>query len=125
MGLTLSALFSSGPGKRQMRLLMVGLDSSGKTTVLYNLKLGEATATIPTNGFNVETVEHKNISFCVWDVGGQKAIRPLWRHHYESYPDTVGLIFVVDSSDRERIQEAALELQMMVNGSFITFMMCT
>ncbi|KAK2821538.1 hypothetical protein Q7C36_020881 [Tachysurus vachellii] len=97
-----------------MRLLMVGLDSSGKTTVLYNLKLGEATATIPTNGFNVETVEHKNISFCVWDVGGQKAIRPLWRHHYESYPDTVGLIFVVDSSDRERIQEAALELQMML-----------
>ncbi|GAA6106911.1 ADP-ribosylation factor 4-like [Tachysurus ichikawai] len=114
MGLTLSTLFSSGPVKRQMRLLMVGLDSAGKTTVLYKLKLGKAAATIPTNDFNVETVEHKNISFCVWDVGGQKAIRPLWRHYCENYPETVGLIFVVDSSDRERIQEAAVELQMML-----------
>ncbi|XP_027023551.2 ADP-ribosylation factor 4-like [Tachysurus fulvidraco] len=114
MGLTLRAHFSSSPGKRQRRLLMVGLDSAGKTTVLYKLKLGKAAATIPTYGFNVETVEHKNISFCVWDVGGQKTIRLIWRHYYENYPDTMGIIFVVDSSDRERIQEAALELQMML-----------
>ncbi len=49
---------------------MVGLDAVGKTTVLYKLKLGEVVATIPTIGFNVETVEYKNISFNVWDVGG-------------------------------------------------------
>jgi GTPase SAR1 family protein len=51
-------------------------------------------------GFNVETVEYKNISFTVWDVGGQDKIRPLWRHYYQN---TQGLIFVVDSNDRDRI----------------------
>ena len=48
-------------------------------------------------GFNVETVEYKNISFTVWDVGGQDKIRPLWRHYFQN---TQGLIFVVDSNDR-------------------------
>ncbi|KAF8270906.1 Tubulin/FtsZ, GTPase domain-containing protein [Lactarius quietus] len=51
-----------------------------QTTILYKLKLGEIVTTIPTIGFNVETVEYKNISFTVWDVGGQDKIRPLWRH---------------------------------------------
>ena len=59
----------------------VGLDAAGKTTILYKLKLGEVVTTIPTIGFNVETVEYKNISFTVWDVGGQDKIRPLWRHY--------------------------------------------
>ena len=58
-------------GKKEMRILMVGLDAAGKTTILYKLKLGEVVTTIPTIGFNVETVEYKNISFTVWDVGGQ------------------------------------------------------
>ena len=66
--------------KQEMRILMVGLDAAGKTTILYKLKLGEIVTTIPTIGFNVETVEYKNISFTVWDVGGQDKIRPLWRH---------------------------------------------
>jgi len=54
---------------------MVGLDAAGKTTILYKLKLGEIVTTIPTIGFNVETVEYKNISFTVWDVGGQDKVR--------------------------------------------------
>jgi len=62
-------------------------------------------------GFNVETVEYKNISFTVWDVGGQDKIRPLWRHYFTN---TQGLIFVVDSNDRERIGEANDELQKML-----------
>lgn len=94
-----------------MRILMVGLDAAGKTTILYKLKLGEIVTTIPTIGFNVETVEYKNICFTVWDVGGQDKIRPLWRHYFQN---TQGLIFVVDSNDRERIQEAAEELQKML-----------
>ena len=67
--------------------------------------------TIPTIGFNVETVEYKNISFTVWDVGGQDKIRPLWRHYFQN---TEGLIFVVDSNDRERIAEARDELNRML-----------
>ncbi len=91
--------------------LIVGLDAAGKTTILYKLKLGEIVTTIPTIGFNVETVEYKNISFTVWDVGGQDKIRPLWRHYFQN---TQGLIFVVDSNDRERVGEAREELTKMV-----------
>ena len=90
----------------------VGLDAAGKTTILYKLKLGEIVTTIPTIGFNVETVEYKNICFTVWDVGGQDKIRPLWRHYFQN---TQGLIFVVDSNDRERVVEAERELHNMLN----------
>ena len=112
MGLTISNVFNRLFGKKQMRILMVGLDAAGKTTILYKLKLGEIVTTIPTIGFNVETVEYKNISFTVWDVGGQDKIRPLWRHYFQN---TQGLIFVVDSNDRERINEARDELSRMVS----------
>eukprot|EP01121_Diplochlamys_sp_Union-15-3_P011283 TRINITY_DN3250_c0_g3_i2.p1 TRINITY_DN3250_c0_g3~~TRINITY_DN3250_c0_g3_i2.p1 ORF type:complete len:181 (-),score=38.40 TRINITY_DN3250_c0_g3_i2:41-583(-) len=107
MGNLFRSLFS-GFGKKEMRILMVGLDAAGKTTVLYKLKLGEIVTTIPTIGFNVETVQYKNINFNVWDVGGQDKIRPLWRHYYQN---TQGVIYVVDSNDRDRVDEAALELQ--------------
>lgn len=96
-------------------MFVVGLDAAGKTTILYKLKLGEIVTTIPTIGFNVETVEYKNISFTVWDVGGQDKIRPLWRHYYQN---TQGLIFVVDSSDTKRIAEAENELANMVHTYF-------
>merc|ERR1712093_432806 len=98
--------------RMEQRVLIVGLDAAGKTTTLYKLKLGEVVTTIPTIGFNVETVEYKNISFTAWDVGGQDKIRPLWRHYYQN---TQGLIFVVDSNDRERVVEAREELQRMLN----------
>ncbi|KAJ3640028.1 hypothetical protein Zmor_003349 [Zophobas morio] len=111
MGLTISSVLTRLFGKKQMRILMVGLDAAGKTTILYKLKLGEIVTTIPTIGFNVETVEYKNICFTVWDVGGQNKIRKLWRHYFQN---TQGLIFVVDSNDRERIGEAERELQDML-----------
>merc|ERR1712071_126638 len=97
MGLTISSLFTRLFGKKQMRILMVGLDAAGKTTILYKLKLGEIVTTIPTIGFNVETVEYKNMG--------------LWRHYFQN---TQGLIFVVDSNDRERIGEAREELMRML-----------
>merc|ERR1712205_87309 len=86
MGLTFTKLMSRLFSKQEMRILMVGLDAAGKTTILYKLKLGEIVTTIPTIGFNVETVEDKNISFTVWDVGGQDKIRPLWRHYFQNTP---------------------------------------
>ncbi|KAK5855912.1 hypothetical protein PBY51_007545 [Eleginops maclovinus] len=98
-------------GSKEMRILMVGLDAAGKTTVLYKLKLGEVVTTIPTIGFNVETVEYKNINFTVWDVGGQDKIRPLWRHYFQN---TQAVVFVVDSNDRERLGEAKEELMRML-----------
>ena len=56
--------------------------NSGKTSILYRLKLGKPKKTIPTIGFNVETLEYKNIAFTVWDVGGQEKLRALWRHYF-------------------------------------------
>eukprot|EP00696_Hemimastix_kukwesjijk_P009609 gnl/Hemi2/22125_TR7376_c0_g1_i1.p1 gnl/Hemi2/22125_TR7376_c0_g1~~gnl/Hemi2/22125_TR7376_c0_g1_i1.p1 ORF type:complete len:185 (-),score=63.28 gnl/Hemi2/22125_TR7376_c0_g1_i1:240-794(-) len=102
-------LFSSN---KEARILMVGLDAAGKTTILYKLKMGEVVTTIPTIGFNVESVKYKNIEFTVWDVGGQHKIRPLWKHYYQN---TQGLIFVVDSSDRERAEESHKELLKMLS----------
>ncbi|KAL0371574.1 UNVERIFIED_CONTAM: ADP-ribosylation factor 2 [Sesamum angustifolium] len=131
MGLSFTKLFSRLFAKKEMRILMVGLDAAGKTTILYKLKLGEIVTTIPTIGFNVETVEYKNISFTVGMLGArtsyncnystyeevQKAkydllIRPLWRHYFQN---TQGLIFVVDSNDRDRVVEARDELHRMLN----------
>ncbi|WP_411022910.1 ADP-ribosylation factor-like protein [Salmonella sp. s51228] len=110
MGSLFAKIFK-GFGKKEMRILMVGLDAAGKTTILYKLKLGEIVTTIPTIGFNVESVEYKNINFTVWDVGGQDKIRPLWRHYFSN---TQGLVFVVDSNDRDRASEAKEELQRML-----------
>ena len=92
----MSSLFE----KREARILMLGLDAAGKTTILFKLKLGEVVSSVPTIGFNVETVEFKNCKFNVWDVGGQDKIRGMWRHYYQN---TEGLIYVVDSSDRARL----------------------
>jgi len=98
---------SLGAKPEELRILMVGLDAAGKTTTLYKWKLGEVVSTIPTIGFNVEQVRYKQFSFTVWDVGGNSKIRPLWRQYFQG---ATGLIYVVDSNDRERISEAKEEL---------------
>eukprot|EP00933_Yihiella_yeosuensis_P038250 TRINITY_DN3219_c0_g2_i3.p1 TRINITY_DN3219_c0_g2~~TRINITY_DN3219_c0_g2_i3.p1 ORF type:complete len:189 (+),score=37.71 TRINITY_DN3219_c0_g2_i3:222-788(+) len=112
MGATMGVLFSSiwerMVGPKDRRILMLGLDAAGKTTILYKLQLGLVVTTLPTVGFNMESVEYKNIRFEVWDVGGQGQVRKFWRHYY---PGTHGLIFVIDSADRDRINDARKELQ--------------
>jgi len=85
-----------------MRILMLGLDAAGKTTILNSLKLGEYVITVPTVGFNVETISYKNLNFNIWDVGGQDKIRRLWRYYYNNVDC---LIFVIDCVDRERIDD--------------------
>ena len=111
MGGIFGKLFGSLIVARPMRTLMLGLDAAGKTTILYKLKLGEIVTTIPTIGFNVETVSYKTAMFTVWDTGGRGKIRPLWRHYYQG---TNALIYVVDSNDRERLDEARSELEHML-----------
>ena len=113
MGLAITKLFDSFFGKKEMRILMLGLDGAGKTTVLYKLKLGEVVNSVPTIGFNLETVEYKNIKFTVWDVGGQTKIRMMWKHYFQN---TDALIYVVDSSDADRIELAKEELQSVLSS---------
>jgi len=112
MGQTFRKLFDSIFGNKEMRVVMLGLDAAGKTTILYKLHIGEILSTVPTIGFNVEKVQYKNVEFTVWDVGGQEKLRPLWRHYFNN---TDGLIYVVDSCDKDRIGRAAAEFQQIIN----------
>ncbi|XP_014450732.2 ADP-ribosylation factor-like protein 1 [Alligator mississippiensis] len=111
MGGFFSTIFSSLFGTREMRILILGLDGAGKTTILYRLQVGEVVTTIPTIGFNVETVTYKNLKFQVWDLGGQTSIRPYWRCYYSN---TDAVIYVVDSCDRDRIGISKSELVAML-----------
>ncbi|XP_057899725.1 E3 ubiquitin-protein ligase TRIM23 isoform X2 [Melospiza georgiana] len=95
-----------GP-KMEIRVVTLGLDGAGKTTILFKLKQDEFMQPIPTIGFNVETVEYKNLKFTIWDVGGKHKLRPLWKHYYLN---TQAVVFVVDSSHRDRVSEAYSEL---------------
>lgn len=103
--------------QKQAQVLLLGLDGSGKTTLLYKLKYNENVTTVPTVGFNVETLEtdRSSPSLTVWDVGGQKRMRPHWKHHYV---DTAGLVFVVDSWDQRRMDEARKELHRVTEPVF-------
>ncbi|CAG2178665.1 unnamed protein product [Oppiella nova] len=87
-----------------MRILMLGLDAAGKTS--------RSLPPIRTVGFNVETVTYKNVEFSIWDAGGEDRIRSLWKHYYTG---TQGLIFVVNSADRDRIDQARQEFHKIVN----------
>lgn len=102
---------------KEARIVMIGLDAAGKTTVLYKLKLNEVATTIPTIGFNVEKVEYKNLKMTIWDIGGQDILRPLWRHYYEG---SNGVIFVVDSSDERRMELAAQEVEKTMSDPFLS-----
>ena len=107
MGFLFSKL-ANGPTEK--KLLMLGLDNAGKTTLLYKLKLGDVVKTTPTIGFNLEQVSYKKLKFSVWDLGGQDRIRPLWRHYYQGMK---GIIFVLDSNDLERCNEALDEVKLL------------
>eukprot|EP00567_Pseudictyota_dubia_P012202 CAMPEP_0197438466 /NCGR_PEP_ID=MMETSP1175-20131217/5463_1 /TAXON_ID=1003142 /ORGANISM="Triceratium dubium, Strain CCMP147" /LENGTH=457 /DNA_ID=CAMNT_0042968211 /DNA_START=93 /DNA_END=1466 /DNA_ORIENTATION=- len=113
MGNTLVCIASAcRKPRRQARILIMGLDAAGKTTVLYRLSHGKVVTTIPTIGFNVETVQLSGTEITAWDVGGRDKIRPLWRHYYKNCD---ALVFVVDSNDVDRMDHAKHELQITRN----------
>ena len=105
MGSSISSFIGSIFSKRrESKIVMLGLDSTGKTSMLYFMKDNKVVNTIPTVGFNFETVEFENVSFTVWDIaGGNNSVRGLWNNYFAV---TDGLIWVVDSADRERLAEA-------------------
>eukprot|EP01061_Rhynchopus_euleeides_P017714 TRINITY_DN2936_c0_g1_i9.p3 TRINITY_DN2936_c0_g1~~TRINITY_DN2936_c0_g1_i9.p3 ORF type:complete len:183 (+),score=33.72 TRINITY_DN2936_c0_g1_i9:152-700(+) len=97
---------------RDVRGLIMGIDAAGKTTLLYKLKLGEVVTTVPTIGFNVETVEYQGLKFTMWDCGGGEKLRALHCHYYAS---TEAIVWVVDSNDRDRIGWVREELEKALN----------
>lgn len=116
---------------------MLGLDNSGKTTILKKLSDEDITQIMPTQGFNIKSLMHDNFKLNVWDIGGkrfvlhwtfliqkhsfflfsrwcigQKSIRPYWRNYYDQ---TDALIYVIDSADRRRVEETGVELQQLLD----------
>ena len=102
MSALMQALRARFLGRDECRVIVVGLDGCGKTTIVHRLKHGalDDSEIIPTVGFNVECVEHKKMIFSLWDLGGAQDARTFWRFYY---PDTQAVIFVIDSSDVNRM----------------------
>jgi ADP-ribosylation factor-like protein 2 len=98
--------------EREVRLLILGLDNAGKTTILRKFCGEDINKIEPTLGFNIKTLEHRSYKLNVWDVGGQRTIRAYWRNYFES---TDGLVWVVDSSDKARMETCRNELFSLLN----------
>ncbi|XP_040203392.1 ADP-ribosylation factor-like protein 14 [Rana temporaria] len=102
---------------KQARILILGLDAAGKSTVLYKFKFKEPFSTIPTVGFNVEMIQTaKRLQLTIWDVGGQEKLRSLWCHYFEN---TDGLVYVVDSTNKETLDESKKEFQRILQNELI------
>ena len=128
-----------------MRVIIIGLDNAGKTTILCKLthlsnnnssyfwkyqtdyiqerqslqfQVSASLEIFVTNlfynsavGFNVETVTFNNLKLQVWDLGGQTGLRPYWRCYYQ---DTSAIVYVIDSADKERLEVARQEMELML-----------
>ena len=95
-------------------IVMVGLDNSGKTSLMYKAKLKELIKVHPTMSFNVECVNAtKKLKYKIWDIGGRESNRPLWKAYVRK---TEGVVFVVDSTDSSRFEEARHELFNLLNS---------
>lgn len=108
---------SKNPQVKQAQILLLGLDSAGKSTLLYKLKLAKDIVTMPTIGFNVEMLElEKGLSVTVWDVGGQEKMRTVWGSYCERIS---GLVYVVDSADKQRLEDSRREFEQILKNEHI------
>lgn len=93
--------------EKEARVLILGLDNAGKTTITRKLNGQNISDVAPTLSFNIVTLEHQNIRLNLWDIGGQKSLRPFWRNYFE---ETDAIIWVVDSTALFRLEEVKEEL---------------
>ncbi|KAH9404503.1 PREDICTED: ADP-ribosylation factor-like protein 5B [Rhagoletis zephyria] len=110
MGLLFSKVWSYFTHEEH-KLIILGLDNAGKTTILYQFLMEEVVHTSPTLGSNVEEVVWKNIHFIMWDIGGQESLRQSWATYYAN---TEFIIMVIDSNDHQRISYSREELWRML-----------
>ncbi|KAG1753284.1 ADP-ribosylation factor family-domain-containing protein [Suillus lakei] len=106
MGL-LTIIRKSRQKEREMRILFLGLDNAGKTTILKKINGEDISSVSPTLGFNIKTFIHRKYTLNIWDVGGQRTLRPYWRNYFEQ---TDAIVWVVDSGDRMRMRDCREEL---------------
>merc|ERR1712061_597645 len=107
MGGLLSILKKMRKDEKEARILMLGLDNAGKTTILEKLSEEDISHIMPTQGFNIKSLVHEGFKLNVWDIGGQKTIRPYWSNYFEG---SDALVYVIDSSDKRRLEESGTEL---------------
>ncbi|KAI9726451.1 MAG: ADP-ribosylation factor-like protein 2 [Chrysothrix sp. TS-e1954] len=107
----LSVLRKARRKDKEMRVLMLGLDNAGKTTIVKKIMGEDVRHVDPTLGFIIKTIEYQGYKLNIWDVGGQKTLRTYWRNYFEK---TDTLIWVVDSTDRERLQDCKAELSQLL-----------
>mmetsp|Transcript_22517 Transcript_22517/g.39805 ORF Transcript_22517/g.39805 Transcript_22517/m.39805 type:complete len:206 (-) Transcript_22517:252-869(-) len=105
----LRSLSGLGKGKSMSdaRILVLGLDNAGKTTCLKQMSNESISTVSPTQGFNIKSLVQDNFRLNVWDIGGQKVLRPYWSNYFE---DTDCLVYVIDSADQKRVSEAGDQL---------------
>ncbi|KYO22577.1 hypothetical protein Y1Q_0003109 [Alligator mississippiensis] len=103
-----------GLKKKVVHVLCLGLDNSGKTTIINKLKPSNAQTQdiVPTIGFSIEKFKTSSLSFTVFDMSGQGRYRNLWEHYYK---EGQAIIFVIDSSDKLRMVVAKEELDTLLN----------
>lgn len=91
----------------QARVLLLGLDNAGKSTLVARALGRDLQEVHPTFGFQIETLQHGGLTLNVWDVGGQQSLRPYWHNYFEK---TDLLMWVVDATALERLPACAREL---------------
>ncbi|UYV71723.1 ARL3 [Cordylochernes scorpioides] len=104
---------------RELRILLLGLDNAGKTTILRKLAAEDINHITPTQGFNIKSVQSEGFRLNVWDIGGQRKIRPYWRNYFDN---TDVLIYVIDSADRKRFDETGVSSQQLLLQELVELM---
>ncbi|KAJ9456269.1 ADP-ribosylation factor-like protein 2 [Diplonema papillatum] len=97
--------------EKEMRILMLGLDNAGKTTIVKKFNNEDINTISPTLGFNIQSLQYKEYTLNIWDVGGQQTLRSYWRNYFEQ---TDALIWVVDSHDETRLGDCKRELAVLL-----------
>jgi len=114
MGAIISSFSNLFSTKKPYSICMIGLDSAGKTTILYQMQTEYTVATVPTIGFNIEKFKVGNVEFNCWDIGGQDRIRPVWSRYVDV---SDGIVFVIDIYDEKRWEEAKISLKNVMSGN--------
>jgi small GTP-binding protein len=100
--------------KNNFKIIILGMQNAGKTTILYRLSLGQLVKTTPTIGSNVEELAYNNVKFQAWDLGGQESTRSVWDVYYMN---TDGVIYVIDSQDENNYEESKNQFHKILKNS--------
>ena len=114
MGFILSKILEFFTKSRNnFKIIILGMQNAGKTTILYRLSLGQLVKTTPTIGSNVEELTYNNVKFQAWDLGGQESTRSVWDVYYMN---TDAIVYVIDSMDDEYYEESKIQFHKMLNN---------